>query len=170
MAIVIYENPLESKADHDDMIQEDEGFGLWCPKVFPADVKIEWEFRPVSGEGCAYISFAVKDENAFHVAYYKRESEADDAFHVCSLIKDAGGHVVAVGADPLPDVREGLPWYRMTILKKGKDVAFWINDLEILSFHDDELTYGELLIGGNVGLRQVGSLTADYRNLKVTWI
>ena len=58
----------------------------------------------------------------------------------------------------------------MTILKKGRDVAFWINDLEILSFHDDGMTYGEMLTGGSIVIRQDGSLAAKYRNLKVTWI
>lgn len=203
MAKVIYENPLATQADLEELIQEgkrdisfthegvsilsqseDDGAGLWCPKAFPADIKIEWEFRPLEGDGCAAVSFAVKDENAFHVIYFRRINDEDKSFHVCSLIKDVGSQVVAVGADPMPDVpicvtdepenahdeNAELPWYRMAVLKKGKDVAFWINDLEVLSFHDDGMAYGDLLTGGNVGLRQAGDFKAEYRNLKVTWV
>ena len=174
MAKVIYENPLESEADLKELIREEngegEGFDLWCPIAMPADLKIEWEFRPIAGRGCAVISFAVKDENAFHVAYYNRDSEKETQFHICTMIKDMGGQVVAVGADPLPEAASDLPWYRMTIIKKGRDVALWINELEIMSYHDDGMSHGELLTGGNVGLRQLGKLTAEYRNLKVTWI
>ncbi|MBE5827395.1 MAG: DUF1961 family protein [Butyrivibrio sp.] len=149
--------------------------GICLPGVFPADIKIEWEFKPIKGAGCAAVSFAGKEKNAFHLVYYRRGSDEDRAFHVCSLIKDEGNRVVSVGADPLPDLYpedsgKELSWYRMTILKKGRDVAFWINDLEILSFHDDGMTYGEMLTGGSIVVRQEGDLKAQYRNFKVTWI
>ena len=188
MAKVIYENPLSSEEDVKELVtdgeillnqkgdsitvesyQQVEG-AFWIPKVFPADIKIEWEFRPIAGEGCSAVSFAVKEENAFHILYCRRGNEEEKTFHVCNMIKDPGSQVVAIGADPLPDANGSLPWYRMTILKKGRDVAFWINDLEVLSFHDDEMSFGELLTGGNVGFRQFGSMTAEYRNLCVTWI
>jgi hypothetical protein len=153
--------------------KDDEGICL--PGIYPADIKIEWEFRPVSGKGCAAVSFAEKARNAFHLIYYRRENEEAQAFHICNLIKDEGKHLVAEGADPLPDLYPGsptkeLPWYRMTILKKKRDVSFLINDLKILSFHDDGVTCGEMLTGGKVRIRQDGDLTAQYRNLKVTWV
>ncbi|WP_024867002.1 DUF1961 family protein [Butyrivibrio sp. FCS014] len=170
MSKVVYEDP-----EIRTFAAGEEHEGIFLPGVFPADIKIEWEFKPIKGAGCAAVSFAMKDENAFHMVYFRRGSEEDRAFHVCSLIKDAGNGVVAAGADPLPDLYpeysgKELSWYRMTILKKGRDVAFWINDLEILSFHDDGMTHGEMLTGGNVVIRQDGDLAAEYRNLKVTWI
>ena len=170
MSKVVFEDP-ESRVYTAG--KEDEGIAL--PGIFPADIRIEWEFRPISGKGCAAVSFAKKAKNAFHLIYYRRENEEAQSFHICSLIKDEGQHVVAAGADPLPDLcpetqEKELPWYRMTILKKKRDVAFLINDLKILSFHDDGMAYGEMLTGGKVMIRQDGDLAAQYRNLKVTWI
>ncbi len=160
MSKVIYMSPEMDLKDNE----------YWCPKILPADVKIEWDFRPLSGEGSAALTFSQKDENAFHVLYFRREDEEQRRFHICQLIKDCGGNLVATGADPLPDIMENPSWYHMTVLKKGKDVVFYIDDLEILYFNDDGLRYGDYLTGGTVGIRQSRTLKAQYRNLRITWI
>ena len=58
----------------------------------------------------------------------------------------------------------------MTIVKRSKDVFYGVNNMEVLHFHDDGMFHGEILTGGNVAFRQTGSLWAEYRNLKITWI
>jgi hypothetical protein len=202
MAKLIYDNPLSDESKVKDLFSEgkmrlefredslvmtgedESDCSLWFPKIFPADIRIEWEFMPLAGNGAAAVSFATRDENAFNVMYYKRRDSRERAFHTCSLIKDAGSNVVAVGADPIPDAKNSfagtqheksgedneLSWYRMSIEKKDRDIRFFINDLQIISFHDDGMLYGGILTGGGVGIRQIGALSAGYRNFKVVWI
>lgn len=220
MSKLIYENPLSNKDDIKDFILEGKadisffdgvmrlennlsakeaqkaGFVLWCPMVFPADVSIEWEFRPIKEPGCAQMFFAAKpkegpgsifgrdiqerngeyeeyhsgDLNAFHISYFRRREPSERYFHTCNLRKSYGCHLVAQGADPIPDASGDAEWYRITITKRGSRVYLHINELQILEYIDDGITYGNLLTGGNIGLRQVGPMAAEYRNLKVTWI
>ncbi len=213
MSKVIYSSPLAGSDDVKDFIVEggavtafsDEGMRLegengsdavlWCPKVFPSDIMIEWEFRPVSAEGFGEMFFAAKaavkgadmfesglsdrdgtysqyhsgDINALHVSYYRRSTQEERAFHTCELRKSCGYHLVAEGADPIPDTA-GDTWYRMCIIKKKTQAALFINELKILEFDDDGRTYGDLLTGGCIGFRQAADTAAQYRNLKVTWI
>ena len=160
MSKVIFESPEITLEDNE----------YWCPKALPSDVKIEWDFMPVAGEGCAALTFSQKDENAFHVLYFRRKDQQQRSFHICQLIKDIGGNIVATGADPLPDITDSPSWYHMTIMKKTKDVVFFIDNPEILHFRDDGLKFGDYLTGGTAGIRQSEGLKANYRNLRVTWI
>ncbi len=202
MAKLIYDNPLSDESKVKDLFAEgkmhlefrDESLvmtgeagsdcSLWLPKIFPADLRIEWEFMPLSGDGAAAVSFATRDENAFNVMYYKRRDISERAFHTCSLIKDAGSNVVCMGADPIPDAESSfagaerekigpdsdLSLYRMSVVKKDRDISFFINDLQIMGFHDDGMAYGGVLTGGGIGIRQIGALSARYRNFRVVWI
>ncbi len=168
---------------------------LWCPKFFPADVMIEWEFRPAGQSGFGEMFFAVRaavkgadifgsdvakrdgvysryhsgDINAFHVSYFRRSTPEERAFHTCELRKSSGYHLVAEGADPIPDA-SGDAWYRLRIIKRKAKVSFYINDLKILDYDDDGRTFGDLLTGGAFGIRQMSGTEGCYRNLKVTWI
>ncbi len=213
MSKVIYISPLSGPDDIKDFIIEGQAVTafndkcmrleggpisdavIWCPKVFPADLKIEWEFRPISADGYSEVFFAVKaasrgadmfgsdmakrdgiysryhsgDINALHVSYYRRSTPDERAFHTCELRKSCGYHLVAEGADPIPDIT-GDRWYRMCIIKKKTQAALFINELKILEFDDDGRTYGDLLTGGCIGFRQAADTAAQYRNLKVTWI
>ncbi|WP_022777832.1 DUF1961 family protein [Butyrivibrio sp. AE3009] len=171
-------------------------FVLWCPKVFPADIMIEWEFRPIREPGLAMLFFAAKpkngpgsifdgallrrtgeyeqyhsgDLNTYHLSYFRRKEPSERGFHTCNLIKSYGGFLVSQGADPIPDASENADWYNMRVVKRGSKVSFYINDLQIFDFYDDGMTFGDLLTGGNIGFRQLSPMVAEYRNLKVTWI
>ncbi len=165
---------------------------LWCPEEFPADVLIEWDFLPVREPGLCILFFAAKgrngedlfseklaersgeypqyhhgDINAFHVSYFRRKEADERAFHTCNLRKSYGFHLVAQGGDPIPDADEAAVPYRMAVLKKGREVAFYCNELEIFRFVDDGRAFGELLGGGKIGFRQLAPLIAEYANLKV---
>ncbi|MBO4457113.1 MAG: DUF1961 family protein [Butyrivibrio sp.] len=190
MSKLIYNNPLESSADIKDFVYdqnaeisfpddamrivgkngEDKPVILWCPVTFPADVKIEWEFRPLKEPGEAEFIFAIKDENAYYVSFFRRKSKKDRAFHMCKLIKDKGAHMVAEGPDPLPTASDKLPWYKMCIIKQGNKVTFLENETVIFEYRDDGISTGDILTGGSIGVKQSSTLTAEYRNLKVTWI
>lgn len=165
---------------------------LWCPEEFPADVYIEWEFLPIREPGLCILFFAAKgrngeslfseklaertgeyvqyhhgDINAFHVSYFRRKEPDERAFHTCNLRKSYGFHLVAQGGDPIPDADEVTQPYKIGVLKKGTEVHFYINEMEIFCFEDDGESYGELLTGGNIGFRQLAPLVAEYANLKV---
>lgn len=165
---------------------------LWCPEEFPSDVLIEWEFLPVREPGLAMLFFAAKgkegkdlfdeslqrrtgeyvqyhhgDINAFHVSYFRRKEPEERAFHTCNLRKSYGFHLVAQGADPIPDADEAMRPYTMSVLKKGNKVSFFVDGLAIFTFEDDGNTYGPLLSGGRIGFRQLAPMVGEYGNLKV---
>ena len=165
---------------------------FWCPKDFPADILAEWDFQPIREPGLAMLFFAANgtegrdlfdktlaertgqyqqyhhgDINAFHVSYFRRMQGDERAFHTCNLRKSYGFHLVCQGADPIPDADEVTEPYHISLFKKGADVRFSINGLELFHFHDDGATYGSLLAGGKIGFRQMSPLVAEYGNLKV---
>ena len=189
MSRVIYENALDNELDIKDLILEGEGevsftggamrmtsageTVLWYTKPLPADVRIDWEFKPVSTTGACHLHFAAKnvDEkiSEFLLAYYNRMTADEMSFHTCSLYKNGLENLVYKGADPMAGAAEDT-WYRLSMVKRGKDVFYGINNLELVHFHDDGITLGEILTGGNMALGQLPGTTAFYRNLKVTWI
>ena len=213
---LIYENPLASENDIRDFVLEgsavtsfpqgrlrlenalsaSEGqkanYVLWCPKDFPSDVYIEWDFWPVKEPGLAILFFAAKgrngedifdpslekrtgeypmyhhgDINAFHVSYFRRKEPDERAFHTCNLRKSYGFYLVAQGGDPIPDVADAKGPYKAAVLKYKNEVRFFVNDLETFCFADDGQTYGPLLTGGKIGFRQLAPMIGEYANLKV---
>lgn len=176
----------------DESLGQKSNFVFWCPKDFPADIEISWDFQPVSEPGLAIMFFAAVhqsggsifcdtaagrdgeydryhsgDINAFHVSYYRRMWESERRFHTCNLRKSKGFHLVAQGADPLPDVPDAKGFYNIKIAKLGNKISFFIEDLPIFSFIDDGVTYGALLAGGKIGFRQMAPLVAEYKNLQI---
>ena len=146
---------------------------LWYTKPLPADIRIDWEFKPLSDTGIAQLHFAAKNAgdmiSEFLLSYYNRGSAAERSFHTCSLYKNGYDNLVYKGADPMAGAgQEGF--YRLSVVKRGKDVFYGINNMELLHYHDDGITLGDFLTGGNMGLGQLPGTTALYKNLKVTWI
>ena len=167
-------------------------FVLWCPVSFPSDVCIDWEFRPIKEPGLAIMFFAAKgrngksvfddtltkrtgeyvqyhsgDINAFHVSYFRRKEPDERLFHTCNLRKSYGFHLVAQGADPIPDACDADTMYTLSLTKCGAEVRFSVNGLEVLTFRDDGITYGPLLKGGFTGLRQLAPMIGEYADLRV---
>jgi len=165
---------------------------FWCPVSFPADIEIDWEFKPLSSTGLCimffaalgcdgsdifsphlqkrtgpYVQYHSGDINAFHVSYFRRKEPDEKAFHTCNLRKSRGFHLVCQGADPIPDYNDVQDFYRISIIKLDSDVSFSINGLNLFTYHDDGRTYGPLLQGGKIGFRQLAPLAAAYRNLEV---
>lgn len=165
---------------------------LWCPETFPDSILIEWEFRPVTDHGLCILFFAAKgrngedlfdpsltvrtgeyplyhsgDINAFHISYFRKKEPDERQFHTCNLRKSHGFHLVCQGADPLPDAKDAVDFYRIAVKKTKEKVCFYINDLQLFEYFDDGQTYGDYLSDGKIGFRQLAPLTAEYRNLKV---
>lgn len=171
---------------------DDGHWTLWCPESFGGDIRISWEFRPISEPGLAMLFFAATghspgglfssgqvvrdgsyrhyhsgDIDALHVSYFRHKWPSERAFRTCNLRKSAGFHLVAQGADPLPPAEDADGFYRLAVEKTGPDVVFSVNELPVLAWHDDGLTGGPPLAGGHIGLRQMAPLVAEYRNFAV---
>jgi hypothetical protein len=167
-------------------------FVHWCPETFPDNVEIEWDFYQIREPGLAMLFFAAVGRNgedvfdpalaprngpygqynhgdidAMHIAYFRRKAPSERAFHICQLRKSYGANKAARGPDPLPDAADATPPYHMTLVKFGPQIAFAINDLEILRWTDDGVTWGPVLGTGKIGFRQMAPLVAEYSNLKV---
>ena len=165
---------------------------FWCPEEFPSDILVEWEFKPVKEPGLCIMFFAAKgrngedlfdqslqkrigeyplyhhgDINAFHVSYFRRKEPDERQFHTCNLRKSYGFYLVAQGADPIPDAADAVDFYKLSLLKRGEKVCFYVNGLEVFSFQDDQTTYGKALGGGKIGFRQLAPMIGEYRDLKV---
>lgn len=217
MEKLIYENPLSSPDDVKDWIMEGKAkitfsngkmvmesvldrshgqasnFVYWCNIKMPDNIKIEWDFSPLSEEGLAILFFAANgndnkdlfdenlekrtgpyiqyhsgDINAFHISYYRRSEKDELELNVANLRKSKGFHLVALGADPIPAAKytSGKP-YHLTIKKLTDTVIFIINGIEIFKYNDDSKTYGEHLTDGYIGFRQKTPLIGEYSNLKV---
>jgi hypothetical protein len=213
---LIYDNPLSKEEDikefilegkaeisfeHEAMCLKNEldrdmgqqaNYVLWCPEDFPDNIKITWEFKPITDEGLCILFFAASgiegkdlfdpslarrtgeypqyhsgDINAFHISYFRRKEPDERAFHTCNLRKSKGFHLVANGADPIPGAGDCNEFYQLEVRKYKGNIRFSINDLIIFEFDDDGSFFGEVLTGGKIGFRQLAPLTAEYRNLKV---
>lgn len=165
---------------------------LWCPDEFPSDIRIEWEFLPVREPGLCMLFFAARgrngkdifdnglaqrtgeypqyhhgDINAFHVSYFRRKEADERAFHTCNLRKSYGFYLTAQGGDPIPEVKDAIRPYRIAVEKKGANITFLINEMEIFHFHDDGKTWGPLLGGGKIGFRQLAPMIGEYSDLRV---
>ncbi len=213
---LIYENPLSGPENLRDFVPEGrvlmsfpEGrlrlenaeseqlgqkanYVLWCRPVFPADMLLEIDFRPVREPGLAMLFFAASgrdgrdlfdpslsprtgeyvqyhhgDINAFHLSFFRRKEKDERSFHTCNLRKSYGFYLTAQGADPIPDAADADGFYTLSLLKKGPEVRFAVNGLEVLTFTDDGERYGPLLGGGRIGLRQLAPMAGEYANLRV---
>jgi hypothetical protein len=101
------------------------------------------------------------------LSYFRRKNEDERAFHTCNLRKSYGFHLVAQGADPIPDADECSAPYHISLEYRPENLHFYINDLPILDFKDDGRSYGPLLAGGRIGFRQMAPLKAAYSHLAV---
>ncbi len=165
---------------------------LWCREEFPADFRLEVSFRPLREPGLAMIFFAARGQNgedlfdprlaprtgeyiqyhhgdidAFHLSFFRRKEADERRFHTCNLRKSYGFHLVAQGADPIPDVADATQPYLLNLTKRGNEVSFAVDGLEVLHFRDDGSTFGPLLAGGKIGLRQLAPMIGEYSDLKV---
>lgn len=213
---LIYSNPLKCKEDIKDFILEGKAeisfinesmrmenalsnelgqkanYVLWCNETFPENIKVSWEFKPLTDIGLCILFFSAMGKNgkdlfdpslnkrtgeypqyhsgdmdAFHVSYFRRKEVDERAFHTCNLRKSYGFHLVAQGADPIPSANDAIDYYRISLTKYNNIITFLINDLVIFTYADDGVSYGDFLKGGRIGFRQLAPLVAEYKNLKV---
>lgn len=183
---------LRMKNALDMSLGQKSNFVFWCPETFPSDIEVCWDFYPVEEPGLCMCFFAAQgiqgedlfdaslaqrdgqyecyfggDINTFHIAYFRRRYASERNFHVCNLRKSKGSHIVAQGADPIPNVEDAAPPYHIKLRKCGGKIEFFINDLPILRYYDDGQTFGKRLREGKIGFRQMAPMVAEYSDLKV---
>ena len=164
---------------------------LWCPVDFPQNLRITWEFTPLREPGLCVFFFGAKgcggediltgalaprtgeydfyhhgDINAYHISYFRRRYPEERAFHTCNLRKSYGFHLVAQGADPIPDVADCDKSYALCLVRRDNHIEFFVNGLSVLQY-DDDGALGAHIGGGKIGFRQMAPLIAEYANLKV---
>ncbi|MEG1135108.1 MAG: DUF1961 family protein [Cellulosilyticaceae bacterium] len=167
----------------------------WVPEDFPDNISIEWDFYPIREPGLCIVFFSAKgkngkdlfdeslnprtgeynlyfggDINTYHLSYFRRRYEEERSFHTCNLRKSFGGYMVAQGADPIPSIMDIKAPYHIELVKYRNKITFYINDLCVLDWTDDNETYGEVLGEGKIGFRQMAPLIAEYANLKISKI
>ncbi|MDC7684952.1 DUF1961 family protein [Asticcacaulis sp. BYS171W] len=165
-------------------------FVFWCPEVFPDDIEISWDFRVLKEPGLCILFFAAggingehildpklkpragiydqytkSDVQALQISYFRRRWEEERAFHLANLRYAPGFEMLAQGADPLPDVEDAKPPYRVKIRKSGATVAFTINDLPVVNWTGGPER--QWPTRGSIGFRQMAPLVAEYENLEV---
>lgn len=167
-------------------------FLFWCPEVFPDDICLSWDFRPLREPGLAMMFFAAEgrdgkdlfdpslaprdgtyahyhsgDIDALHASYLRRSAPEERAFRTCNLRKSRGFHLVCQGADPLPPVLDTDGDYRVRVVKAGAHVAFYVRDICAYHWVDPGDAFGPVRQGGRIGFRQMAPLMAEYANLRV---
>ncbi|MFW5840455.1 MAG: DUF1961 family protein [Planctomycetota bacterium] len=215
---VVYENPLSGPDGVKDFIAEgqpitsfpmgamrlenamdpEEGqaanYLFWCPQKMPADICVEWDFRPIREPGLAMLWFCAdgqggkdlfdpslakrageykqyhsSDINGYHASYFRRKNvKWERTFHTCNMRKSAGFHLVTQGPDPIPSVIDVQDSYHIEVIKCGGTIRFSVNDLQVFQWQDPgEGQTGPILGEGYIGFRQMAPLIADYANLVV---
>ncbi|MDH7568064.1 MAG: DUF1961 family protein [Armatimonadota bacterium] len=169
---------------------ETDHFTCWLKRDFPPDIRVEWEFRfpdwKQSPNGLAILFSCARgangkdlfdptlqqrdgifaryhsgDINCYHTSYFAGSRGS------ANLRKNAGFHLVASGPDL---VAQGGPekWHSLSLTRFGPLISLVVDDVECFRWTDDGKTYGPLLGGGKIGLRQQNDLLyGDYRNLRV---
>ena len=218
MGEVLYENPLTSPADVEDWVREcgKEGrpfiisspenedmlrlysdvhhFLLWCPKDFPDNIAVSWDFLPierVDGKGLAmfWIAATGKDGkdlfhpslpkrigrygkdyrrgaiNALHAAYFRR-NPVEVNFQTVSLRKTT----VQDNGPRVARAGDPIPGVPNAEEPYRMQVIKYGPYFQLSINGMKVLEWkdeGEPLKGGKIGFRQMCGLIADYANLEV---
>jgi hypothetical protein len=175
----------------DEGLGQKSNFVYWLNRDFGGDMEISWKFTPIREPGLAIMFFNALglcggdifdaalpkrtgeyDQyhsgaiNCYHVSYFRRKWAEERGFHTCNLRKSKGFHLVAQGADPIPNVDDCKEFYEITIVKKGADIRFLVDELPIFQWRDDG-SLGAPPQSGKIGFRQMAPLAAVYADLRV---
>lgn len=158
----------------------------WIDKRFPKNIKIEYDFKSIDPIGLFIIFFAAHPDkkpsmSIFDESLPERNGQYGqyinkaisnygisycamyngDARGVSWLRKNAPTKRVKKGADYASE-ETGI-WYSIKVIKKGKNIKFYIDDKLVLKYKDDKNVHG----GGYIGFRQMTTGYGEYRDLKV---
>ncbi len=173
-------------------------FVFWNPEVFPDDVEMRWNFTALEEPGLAIFFFGARgiladgsdchvldkrlkprqgqvydqytksDLLSLQIAYFRRRWQEERAFHLSNLRRAPGFEMLAQGGDPLPDIQDATPPYRIRLAKRITGVDFYINDLLVVSWKAGDPKPRPAWPGaGSTGFRQMAPLVATYSDFEV---
>jgi hypothetical protein len=173
-------------------------FVFWNPQVFPDEVEMRWNFTALEEPGLAIFFFGARgilpdggdchvldkrlkprrgqvydqytksDLSSLQIAYFRRRWPEERAFHLSNLRRAPGFEMLAQGGDPLPDVADAKPPYRIRLVKRKTGVAFYIDDLLVVNWKAGDPAPRPAWPGqGSVGFRQMAPLVAAYSEFEV---
>ncbi len=173
-------------------------FVFWNPEVFPDEVEMRWNFTALEEPGLAifffgsrgilpdggdchvldkrlkpragqvYDQYTKSDLSSLQIAYFRRRWPEERAFHLSNLRRAPGFEMLAQGGDPLPDVKDATPPYRIRLAKRSTGVEFYINDLRVVDWKaGDPAPRSQWPGAGSTGFRQMAPLTAVYSDFEV---
>ena len=164
-------------------------FVFWPPQVFPSDFIAEWEFQPQSDDGLCIVLFAAQGQNGEHLfdpALKKRDGHFGgyirgdiSCYHISyfanpptnrgrttsNMRKNHGFYLVTNG--PAGVAAGSRDVHKVTLVKQGGRVRLGVDGDSIIDWTDDGVQYGPVWGGGQIGLRQMKWMKAQYRNFKV---
>ncbi|MGO4936112.1 DUF1961 family protein [Fundicoccus sp. Sow4_H7] len=190
---IIDQSLVLSSPAHLDPEDDHSHWVFWNKQTFPADIVIEYSFKPLEEPGLSMLFFAASgrngedlfsdklkkrdgyypqyhsgDINTYHLSYFRRKWDSERSFHTCNLRKSHGFHLVEQGADPLPAVSDAIRFYRLKVMKYKRYIQFYIDDLFIFEYEDRETSDNKLLNEGKIGFRQMAPLKGAYRDLVIS--
>lgn len=173
-------------------------FVFWCPEVFPDNIEIRWNFTALREPGLSIFFFASRgilpdggdchvldkrlkprggnvydqytksDLSSLQIAYFRRRWPEERAFHLSNLRRAPGFEMLAQGADPIPEITDAKPPYRIRLTKRTTGVDFYINDLPVVQWSaGDPKPRPAWPASGSIGFRQMAPLAATYSDLEV---
>jgi hypothetical protein len=167
-------------------------FVVWCPRRMPPSFVMEWSFWPLRQPGLAMVFFAARgrggesvldpslaprngeydgyrygDIDTLHLSWFRRSNPEERAMHTVNLRQSRGFRLVAQGADPIPDVGDARPPYRLRLALVQGQVSFAVGGLELLCWSGGR-PGGTQPEPGWVGFRQMAPLIAEYADLRVS--
>lgn len=158
-------------------------FVFWCPVQTPEDFIVEWNIQ-VLKPSLAIVFFSARAQDgkdlfdptletrdgrfelyhsgeldAYHISYYTHSRQTTN------LRKNHGFFLAAVGSNPMQHSPARV--FHVQLMKNGAHIQLAVDGEVALDFHDDGKTYGPVLGGGRIGLRQMAGLDARYRDFRV---
>jgi len=183
------ENAKDTQAENG----QDANFVLWCPEVFPANIEISFDFKPLREPGLCILFFAARgllngkmthvldkglaprqgifkqyvdaDLDLFHISYFRRRWQTERALNLVNLRRAPGHDLLMQGADPIPSISDVSSPYKIRLWRKNNHIKFYINQILILSWQQKGKE--DWPSSGSIGFRQMAPLKAAYANLEV---
>lgn len=163
---------------------------FWCPIDFPDSFISELEVKNLNPDaGLSIIFFAAQGENgedifdpalpardglfrkytkgsilSYHISYYAN-SPKNPARPNSHLRKNNKFALVSTGPPGIKHASTDI--HRLKLIKNKARIQFFVDDLPVIDWTDDGISYGKRLKGGKIGLRQMRWTNFAYRNFRV---
>lgn len=162
---------------------------FWPEPDLPEDFIAQWEIQMLDPVGLCIVFFCAKgrngedlfdpslearegifaryhsgDTNSYHISYFANPPH--EAGRITSNMRKNHGFFLVANGPPGIGPTSTEP-HQVTLMKRGNHIQLAVDDRVIIDFVDDGETYGPVLGGGKLGLRQMQWTDARYRNLRI---